>query len=210
LASVSYDATVDTSSIIGTAGFLDFNFNPGPLLTQFASLQILNFTSDGTLGGLRPCGTRDVSGQLPATLTFDNGTGFNDYFEEFKFGSSLVFDVSFYGAALSAPDGVSTSGSTFAFGMFSDVAGTLPTLTSDTADGFAFIVNVNLDGTTTLNNFSLETNVVPLATAVPEPSSLLPIGLAIVLMGVSRVLAIQRHERVERSILLQGKPTPSN
>jgi hypothetical protein len=45
-APVTYDVSVDTSSISGTAGSLDFNFNPGPLVTQSASLQILNFTSD--------------------------------------------------------------------------------------------------------------------------------------------------------------------
>ena len=40
-APITYDVTVDTSSISGTAGSLDFNFNPGPLVTQAASLQIL-------------------------------------------------------------------------------------------------------------------------------------------------------------------------
>jgi len=34
---------VDTSSIAGTAGSLDFNFNPGPLVTQAAALQVLVF-----------------------------------------------------------------------------------------------------------------------------------------------------------------------
>src|ERR1700723_896511 len=76
---ITYDVTVNTSSISGTAGSLDFNFNPGPLVTQAASLQILGFTSNGTLAGDCPCGTGDASGQLPATLIFDNGTGFSDY-----------------------------------------------------------------------------------------------------------------------------------
>jgi len=128
------------------------NFNPGPLVTQSASLQILNFTSDGTLAG-SPTLTGDVAGALPATLTFDNGTGLNDYFEGFTYGSTLSFQVSLYGPALSSPDGTSTSGSTFAFSMFSDAAGTIPALTTDTIDGFAFTVDVNLDGTTTVTNF---------------------------------------------------------
>jgi hypothetical protein len=58
-APISYDVTVDTSSISGTAGSLDFEFNPGPLVTQAASLQILNFASDGTLTG-SPVLTGDV------------------------------------------------------------------------------------------------------------------------------------------------------
>ena len=179
-----YDVAVDTSSISGTTGSLDFNFNPGPSATQSASLQILNFTSDGALAGNCPCGTGDVSGQLPATLTFDNATGFNDYFDDFTFGSTISFAVSLYGPALSAPDGVSTSGSTFSFSMFFDAAGTIPALTTDTTDGFAFTVGVNLDGSTTVTNYSPQTNVVPEASGVPEPSSLGLTGAVIALVGL--------------------------
>jgi hypothetical protein len=175
---ITYDITVDTSSISGTAGSLDFQFNPGPLTTQLADLQILGFTSDGALAG-SPSLTGDVSGgPLPSSVMFDNGTGYNDYFEGFTYGDSISFQVSLYGPALTSPDGTSTSGSTFAFGMFSDSAGTDPTLTSDTIDGFAFTVDVNLDGTTTLTNFSSETAVSPVS-AVPEPSSLLFLGSAL-------------------------------
>src|ERR1022692_336901 len=86
---ITYDVTIDTSSIFGTAGSLDFNFNPGPLITQAASLQILGFANDGTLTG-SPALIGDVTGVLPSTLTFDNGSGFNDYFEGFTFGTTLV------------------------------------------------------------------------------------------------------------------------
>jgi hypothetical protein len=178
---ITYDVTVNTSSISGTTGSLDFNFNPGSLVTQSASLQILSFTSNGTLAG-SPELTGDASGALPGTLTFDNGSGFNDYFEGFTFGSTLSFDVSLYGPALSSPDGTSTSGSTFAFSMFSDAAGTTPTLTSDTTDGFAFTVDVNLDGSTTVTNYSSETGIVAASgpvSAVPEPGNLALIGLGL-------------------------------
>jgi hypothetical protein len=180
----TWDVTVNTSSILGTAGSLDFNFNPGPLQTQAASLQILNFTSDGTLAEACPCGTGDVSGQLPSTLTFDNGTGLNDYFDDFTFGSTLSFQVNLYGPALSSPDGISTSGSTFAFSMFSDSGGTVPALTTDTMDGFAFTLDVNLDGTTTLNNFSSEASVSQVSAGTPEPNTMILIGSAIPLLGL--------------------------
>jgi len=114
-------------------------------------------------------------------LTFDNRTGFNDYFEGFTFGKTLSFHVSLYGPALSAPDGVSTSGSTFAFSMFSDPAGTVPVLTSDTTDGFAFTVDVNLNGTTTVTNSSAQTTIVAAGgggAVTPEPRSLALMPLA--------------------------------
>jgi hypothetical protein len=166
----TYNVTVDTSSISRTSGAIDFQFNPGPLVTQAATLQILSFMSNGTLANCAAdiqgfCPTGDVTGTLPATVTFDNGTGFNDYFDSFTFGDSISFTVSLSGPALSSPDGVSTSGSSFAFSMFSNAAGTTPVLTTDTVNGFAYVVNVNLDGTTTATNF------LPGASAVPEPGS---------------------------------------
>src|ERR1035441_4720991 len=63
---ITYNVTVNTSSIAGTAGSLDLNFNPGPQVTQAANLQILNFASNGTLAG-SPSLTGDVSGTLPGT-----------------------------------------------------------------------------------------------------------------------------------------------
>jgi hypothetical protein len=175
---ITYQVTVNTSSINGTLGSLDFQFNPGPSLTQAASLQVLGFSGDGSLAG-NPASIGDVGGALPGTLTFDNETALNDYFQGFTFGNLLIFDVSLYGPALSSPDGVSTSGSTFAFSMFSNLAGTAPVLTSNTTDGFAFTIDVNLDGTATVTNFSSETKIGALNT-VPEQTgsfTLLSVGL---------------------------------
>jgi len=185
--------SVDTSSLNGTAGSLDFNFNPGTFVTQPASLQILNFSSDGALAG-SPSVTGDVSGTLPGTLTFDNGSALNDYFEGFTFGNVLMFGVSLYGPALSSPDGTSTSGSSFGFSMFSDPAGTIPALTSDEVDGIALVVSVNLDGSTTLTNFSSQTSVESVVSPVPEPAGstiilLLLLGMTIVAVRGSGCVA---------------------
>lgn len=181
-ADVSFSVTVNTSSLSGTSGSLDFNFNPGPLISQLALADILNFSSVGSLAG-SPMLIGDVSGTLPSTVTFDNAGAFNDYFEGFTFGSTLMFDVRFYGPAVNSPNGVSTSGSSFGFSMFSDSAGTIPALTTD-ADGFAFTVAVNPDGTTAVTSFSSQTSVEPAISAVPEPSSLAPAGRAIALWAL--------------------------
>jgi hypothetical protein len=190
-APITYNVTVDSSSISGTAGSLDFQFNPGPLVTQAASLQILNFSSPGSLAG-SPVLAGHVAGALPSTLTLDNGTAFNDYLEGFKYGSTLSFQVGLFGPALSSPDGTSTSGSRFAFSMFSDAAGTIPVLTTDTTNGFAFTVDVKLDGTTTVTNSSAQTTVASANTTIPEPCSL---PLMAVSIGLWLALAFRLQRR---------------
>jgi len=115
----------------------------------------------------------------PLTLIFDNITAFNDYFLEFKYGKNLSFDVMLFGPALSTPNGAATSGSTFAFSMFSDAAGTGPTLTTDQINGLAFAINVNLDGTTAVSSFSPETSVGAAAVVVPEPNLIVPTASAL-------------------------------
>jgi len=200
---VTYAVTVNTSSISGTVGSFDFNFNPGPLVSQTASVQITTFTSNGTLQG-GPTLTGDASGALPAPLTFDNGTAFNDYFQGFTFGSTLSFNVTLSGPALSSPDGVSTSGSTFAFSMFSDTAGTMPALTTDALNGFAFKVDVNLDGTTTVTDFSSQTAVhnTSSITATPILSPPALAALALLLGGMGALAARQSTRGIPKTLAL--------
>lgn len=187
-APITYSVMVNTASLSGSHGSLDFNFNPGPFATQAAMLAIQSFRGDGTPLGSPPT-IGDVSGALPSFLSFDNGAAFNDYFQGFTYGSTLSFDVNLSGPALSAPDGASTSGSTFAFSMFSDVAGKTPALTSDTRDGFAFLINVNLDGTTTVTDYSTQTTITvgagP-ASTVPEPGTVALLSTATLLVFVGR------------------------
>jgi hypothetical protein len=96
-----------------------------------------------------------------------------------------VFDIRLFGPAVNAPDGTSSSGSTFAFSMFLDAAGTVPALTTDLTDGFASLANINLDGSISVTNFSTATTVTSVS-AVPEPGSLALIGTTLAVLGVFR------------------------
>jgi hypothetical protein len=188
---LTYDVTVDTSSLAGTSGSLDFQFNPGPLTTQTADVQIQNFTTDGTLGGSILTG--DATGALPGTVSLDNLTGFNDYFTGFTYGSTLSFLLNLSGPAVTSPDGISASGSEFGFSMFSDPGGTIPVLTSDSVNGYAMTAGINLDGTATITNSSSQLTVTTPVTAAPEPGTLLLLS-----MGLAGLVFLRRKPSLSR------------
>jgi len=174
--------TVNTSLIDGTDGSLDFQFNPGPLVTQPATVQILGF-SGGSYGGSDQLNGAVTGGPLPSPVTINNTDALNEYFQAFNFGPSLRFTLSFNGPAIDAPDGKSTSGSVFSFSMFSDRAGTVPVLTSD-PNGVAATVAVGLDGSLTAATLS------PAVSVTPEPTS---VALCAAAMGLLALLTSLRR-----------------
>ena len=66
--------------MLGTGGFIDLQFNPGNALSQPATAQITNFqiTGGGSTGAVILPNNGDVTGSLPGTVTFDNGTALNE------------------------------------------------------------------------------------------------------------------------------------
>jgi hypothetical protein len=186
---ITYVVNVNTSALNGHYGYVDFQFNPGGT-AEAATATVTAFTPAGNLNAADPnnAPSGDVSGSLTSTLTLNNDTAFNDFFEGFNIGNSIGFDVTLSGTALDSPGG--SSGSSFAFSLY-DNTGTTPLLTTD-PNGSVLTLNVNPDGSTTVETFpqsSTDSNPVagatPLggATAVPEPSSMmlvisaLPVGL---------------------------------
>jgi hypothetical protein len=198
-AGLLYPVSVNTSSIAGTTGSLDFQFEPGPLVSQAASVEILSFVTNGTLIGA-PSTIGDVAGgPLSSALSFDNATQLNDYFQEFRFGTTLSFSVLLDGPAVNSPDGTSTSGSEFGFSMFSDAAGTVPALTTDTVNGFAVTLAIGLNGTVGVTDNSAQTLVgAPIVT--PEPNSAALGALLVGLGGVAGVWRRKTQIRCERFV----------
>jgi hypothetical protein len=177
---LSYTVTINTSTINGTSGNLDLQFNPGTLPgTQLATATVQGFTSDGTLGTAVLIG--DVTGTLPGTLSFDNQTVFNDDFQAITFGNTVQFDLVLSGPAVWTPDGISTSGSSFGIGLW-DSTGFNPLLTSD-PDGFAGIVNINLDGSGTITTFLTNAGSPPVVIVTAAATSTVPEPVSILLFG---------------------------
>jgi hypothetical protein len=154
---VAYHVTVDTSSLRGTSGFLDFQFNPGAVPgTQAATLSV-----SGLPGG-------------PLALT--NTGPLNEAKVPFTYGSDLSFDVRITGDAVTFPHS-GPFGSTFALQLLGADSAT-PQATIDPG-GAVLRLAVNPDGTTTATTFTagdrVAAAVLATVTDAPLQATLVPV-----------------------------------
>jgi hypothetical protein len=181
-ATTVYTVTVNTSSLVGQAGFLDLQLEPGPNVSQLATAVVTGFTETGTLTGGATL-TGDVMGQLPSTLTFDNQTVFNDYFQGLDFGTEATFTV-----ALDGPTNSVGGPSAFNISLYA-ADGSTPLLTVS-PDGNAAQITIDPDGTQMAVTYASgvgSPSVVTIVSAgptAPEPSTLGFMGLSLGTLAV--------------------------
>lgn len=192
LADPIFTVTVNTSSVNGQNGYLDFQFNPGFPQPPAGTATISDFVSSGgTLGVEQLFG--NVSGTLQTTVVMVNDptTLTNEFLTPFTFGTSLRFVITFSGAMIATPDPTSGT-STFAFAMFdaNDPANPLlvtSPLPPDNPGGFALLLDVQNDGTVAASNFMTSGALTPGAPgAVPEPGTLVLVGAGLAIAAVRR------------------------
>ena len=178
-ASFSYNVNVDTTGLAGSDGYLYFQYTTGISQLGTTTATVQNFSTDGVLGvqaaGGYPNSGNYVSGTLPGSVSFNNGTvETNDYNHAITFGTNLNFN-------LLLPAGNSNvDSSTFSFWLAQDALGMIP-LKTDT--GMLFSIALNADNTTTVVVADAGTNVTP--TPIPAAFWLLGSGLA-GLVGIRR------------------------
>jgi len=183
----NFKVTLNTSSLTGTTGTLDFLFNPGGPDAQNATLQVSGFSSDGTLAGTATA-SGGGAGTLPGTLTIANSGSNNEVFQDITFGSTLSFSALFSGPALTPPSGT-TSGSQFAFTLFNSA--NHPILANNPG-GSALEITVNADGSLTAQPAPPGANGLTVTAApVPESSGALSLGLLLAL-GAGGLAATRR------------------
>jgi hypothetical protein len=174
----SYSVLVNTSSLSGDNGSIDFQFNPGVGTFQSATAEVSNF-SGGTAGRSQTIyGSGVTGGPLPASISLTNTAGQdNEVLDTYTFGNSLAFMVNFSGPAVTSPDGAETAGSLFSFFVYSDALGNNPALTSD-PNGIALSFTLDPQGTISYNIPSPDVQI------APEPSTLALFGAPLLLMGM--------------------------
>jgi hypothetical protein len=172
-----FGVLVNTSSLAGTTGSIDFQFNPGPGATQLGSMSIFNILENGgSFAGTQQDFGSVSGGPVPSPLFFTSASADNEDFETFTFGKSLMFSVDLGGAAVNAPTGLSTGSITGYFSIYSNAAGTTPALGSNPM-GIAAELIIGPAGVISTESLS------PAVSFVPEPGSLWLVGGVLALVG---------------------------
>jgi hypothetical protein len=166
----TFEIAVNTTSLEGVTGYLDFQLDPGFIgSTDAASATITGFVTDGTLMAPEP-NIGDVTGSLWGTVNINNTDVTNEYTPGITYGS--FFDV-FVTLDIPVVSGTATGGNSFTLDVedagFNSLLGSFPA------------VEIDLDATTgaptVTNNSSGLATVVAL---VPEPSSMLLLATCLI------------------------------
>jgi len=181
----SFDVTLNTSSLSGTQIIAFSLINGGGGVDNTVTLSDFTFGGGSAVPPANYPGTGGVSGDLGSSITMDDNVslygGTALFYEDFDPGSTISFLLTTTNNfAGTTPDAFSMSVCDTSFDCYSD----------DTSTGAMLVLNLTGGTLTpasfTLNGASAQNLPAPVVTnaAVPEPSSLLFLGLGIVALAL--------------------------
>ncbi len=185
---------IDTTTLVGQSGYLDFQFNPNTDGTTplDSNVTVSNFTG-GTLGAVDTA--VNVTGSLPSGATIYNTDGTNGLLQLFTFGNTLSFDTSFpilldtkkiFGS-FAVPD----AGNTFQFFVLN--ASQDPFTTTDPSGNDALVqISQGADGSlASSQQYRLQAPA-----SVPEPSSGVSLLVLSTLILIPAGLAVRKQRKI--------------
>lgn len=175
---LSLEINVDTSSIDGVQGYLDFQFNVTGAPADPAIATISGFASDGTLTGVPFPDIGQVTGTLPGDVAITSTNPSSEHTESFTFGSFFNFSLTL---DIPVVSGTALFGNSFFLSTL-DPNGT-PLLTN----GDPSLLEIDLAAATgspsLINNSSRDQANVNLA---PEPASFLLLAMGLLVVAAKR------------------------
>lgn len=169
IAGPTYQVTVDTSSLEGGSGLLDFWFMSGFAGAPAATATVSNFS--GLFGG-EYARFGEVNGAVPGAVTISNADGENFLTQEITLGGKFAFTVSF-DSAEAALDNLTPS--LMAIGLFNaDFSAMLASVAE-------FTLVPGIDGMP--GQVTVVVGDIARVAEVPEPSDLLLMLTALALMA---------------------------
>jgi hypothetical protein len=191
---ITYQFTINTTTLNGQAGNLDFQLNPGNISASFVALDLSGLDlHGGSFVASQIQLTGAASGTFATDVLLNNSQGYNDAFQPVDFGTSVTFFATFSGTGVDNP---ASPGSVFGFSIF-DSAGTTALLTTS-ADGTIAGVTVDTNGVETYTNPATvgggSAATVAAVATVPEPGTVFS---ALVGLGVcaARIRAKRCYRR---------------
>jgi hypothetical protein len=178
-AGVQYRVNIDTQSLAGSAGYLDFGL-VGLADSPSATVSIHSLNGGAALGAPLLDGEAAVQ---PGGWTLGNGGAFNAILQGWRFGSALFFELDFSGDWLTAMSG---SGTSFALKLWDEQFNNV--LTLDPA-GDLLRIELNAGGQVDVVPLSADgqgIQVQSISHHIPEPGALSLLVLALGLLSLNR------------------------